>query len=601
MIRSLALVCCATVLLLSAAFAQDVPEAFQIKATPEILLLVDESLHSLSQAEPTPRAGGLFQLLGFAVNFDDKAHAQKIVDALVALAPSVEPEELRNQLFAGIANALCDLAKYPEAIAMLNRIGDPAVRSEAQLNLAAGIVIAQEQDKTLPPFETSVLLQQAIAGAVASKNVTFEALSRAFLGHELARHDKKAESATAFAEAMKTAQKIEDVEERGQIVGMILQRQVEHDQIAGATAMMQAVDPDVKPVATAAFVSALISREKYAEAEALIKTLPSGSTRDSLLGDFVMANIKTITDTKIGELFALVSTDELRERFFQVITGQLQKNGRSDVAVQVGKRLKEPMVAEMSLFVGKIEALVEEKKFVEAIQFIDEAEENEGIRQDLKRRILMMHYQETYDEAVAAQMETTFASREKIAIGELREEAKKAIAEVTDLSARMDILLEIFQEQSQFLDFAGARQTLKLIAEQLDKATEPSKVIPDRILLARLQVELRDKEGTKTNLGKLTQTLSAVKNLSELKDLAPAPPEPDVEPVIDESAIQNQLFQVYYMMANLLAQVDAKAESLAAFAKAWELAKAEPVAATKGEKLLMLAQFLAYEQDKNAK
>ena len=607
MIRSLAFaccaaVCCAAIFAFSTAFAQDEAEVIAIKATPEILSLFDESLQSLSQAEPAPQARGLFRLLGLAINFDDKAHAQKIIDALVALAPTIEPEELRNQLFAGVANAFCDLEKYPEAIAVLNRIGDSDMRSGAQLNIAAGIILEQEQNKTSKPFDTSGLLRQAIAGAVASKNVALEVVSRAFLGSELVRQGKQGESTTAFAEAMKTAQKVEDVEERGQVIGIIFQRQVEHDQIAGATAMLQTIDPEAKPLAVAAFASALIQREKYAEAEALVKTLSSGDVRDNLLGSFIMANIKTVTDAKVGELASLVSSDEIRERFLQVITSQLQRNGRNDVAVLVGKRLKEPTVAEMSLFVGKIEALVEEKKFAEAIQFVDEAEDNEGIRHDLKRRILMMHYQETNDEATAAQIETTFASREKIAIGELREEAKKAISGVSDLSDRIEILLAVFEEQSRFLDFAGAKQTMKFIAEQLDKTTEPSKVIQDRLLLARLQVELRDKDGAKANLGKLAQTLSAVKNLSELKDLVPTlPSEPGVEPTIDESAIQNQLFQVFCSLADMFSKVDAKTESQAAFAKARELAKVEPVAATKAEKLLMLAQFLAEEQGREGK
>ena len=597
MIRSLALVCCTTVFSLSAAFAQNEPEVVNIKTTPEILALFDESLQSLSQAEPATKVAGLFRLLGFAVNFDDKAHAKKIVATLVALAPSVEPAELRHQLYMGIANAFCDLEQYTEAVAVLNRIDSPEIRSEAQLNIAAGIVLGQEQDKTLPPFDTSELLRQAIAGAVESKSVTLEALSRAFLGNELARQGKQAESTAAFSEAMKVAQRIEEVEERGQVLGVILQRQIERDQIAGASAMLQAVDSETKSMVSAAFVSALIQREKFAEAESAIKTLPSGDERDNLLGNFVMANIKTVTDAKVGEVVALMSTDDRRERFLQIITGQLQKNGRSEVATQVGKRLKEPVVAEMSLFVGKIEALVEEKKFAEAVQFIDETEENEGIRQDLKRRILMMHYQETHDDAVAAQIEATFASREKIAIGELREEAKKVVAEVSDISDSIDILLEVFQEHSRLLDFTGARQTLKLIAAQLDKATEPNKFVQDRLLLARLQVELRDKDGAKANLGKLMQTLSAVKDLSELKDLVPPSPSAQgVDAAVDESAIQNQLFQVYYMIANLLARADAKTESQSVFAKARELAKSDPNVPTRAEKLLALAQLLADEQ-----
>jgi len=595
MFRSFALFCLVAVFVFSATFAQDDPDVVKVKATLEILSLFDESLQSLAQVEPNIRAGGLFRLLGFAVNFDDKAPAQKIADALLALASTIEPETLRNQLYEGVANALCDMEKYSEAIGVLNRIVNPADRGRCQLEIAVKIVRAQERDKTLEPFDASELLRQAIGNAVASQNHFIEAVSHAFLGHELARHGKQGEAATAFAVAIKIAAQVEEADERGRVLELVLFGQVKYDQVSSAMATLQAVaDPAMKPILTHTLVSILIDREKYAEAEELLKTFPSGDMKDELLGDFVMANIKTITDAKVGELVALVSSNELRERFLLVISGQLQKNNRNDVAIQVSKRLQEPAVAEMSLFIGKVEALLEDNQFVEAVQFVEETEENEAIRQRLKRQILMLQYQETRDESVAGQIETTFTSGEKIAVADLREEAKRTI-EITDFTKRMDILFEIFQEQSR-LDFAGARQTVKLIAEQLDKGTKPIQIISDRLLLARLQVELRDKEGAKANLGKLMQTLSAVKDLSELKDLIS--PLPGVEPTIEESAIQNQLFQIYLMAANLLARVDALVESQSALAKAKELAKVESVAVVKAEKLLTLAQFLAEEQSR---
>jgi len=135
MFRLFALFCFTAVFTFSAVFAQDEPGTTKIKATPEILSLFEESLQSLSQAETNPRIGGLFQLLGFAVSFDDKAPAQKIVDTLLALAPSIEPEELRHHLYMGIANTFCDMEKYPEAIAVLDRISSPDVRRASQVEM----------------------------------------------------------------------------------------------------------------------------------------------------------------------------------------------------------------------------------------------------------------------------------------------------------------------------------------------------------------------------------------------------------------------------------------------------------------------------------
>jgi len=599
MFRSLALFCFVAVFTLSPAFAQDVPAKTEpVKATPEIISLFDESLQSLAKADLNPKVGGLFRLLGFAMNLDDKTHAQKAVDALLLLAPSVEPEELCFQLYAGIAHALCDLEKYPQAVEVLNRIGNPADKRERQLDIAAKIIDLHEQDKTLTPFDASALLRQVIDGAVESKDALQEALARAFLGQELARQGKKDESAAAFAEAMKSAQKIEEVEEQGQIIGMILQRQVQCDQMSHAIEGFRAVSPEIKQIAASALVSALLHHEKHDQAETLIKTLSSGDVRDNLLGSLVMTTIKTVTDEKIGELSALISSDEYRERFLQIFTSQLQKTGRSDVAAQVSKRLKDPTVAKMSLFIGKVESLVEAKQFAEAIQFVDKSEEDDAIRQHLKRQILMVQYSETYDETVAGQIEATYTSSEKVAVAELREEAKRT-TEAANFAERTDVLLEIFQEQSQFLDFTGARQTLKLVAEHLEKGTEPVQLIRDRLLLARLQVALREKEGAKANLGKLMQTLLAVKDLKALADLVPTPP-PTAEgdkPVIGESAIQNQLFQIYLMSADMFAKVDAPTESQSAFAKARELAKVESDAVEKADKLLILAEVLADEQD----
>ena len=596
MFRSLVQVCVVTVVAVSTVVAQDDPEFVPIKTTPEILSLFDESLQSLSQAEPTYQVGGLFQLLGFAVDFDNKAPAEKVVQTIVALAPSIEPEELRGQLFLGVASAFCDMGNYPEAIAILNRIASPVDRTKAQLDIAVRIVVGQEQDKSLPPFDASLLLRQAVGGAVESNDRLMEALARLFFAHELARQGKQAESAAAFAEALRTARQLEQVEERGQVIGMILQRQVEHNQLPVAVATWQTMAPENKEIATVALVSALILREKYAEAEGLLKTLPAGDVRDDLLGSLVMATLKTITEATVMELAALISTEDRREHLLQIVTRQLQSTGRNDVAVQVSRRLKDTNVAEMALLIGKVGLLLEEKKFAEAVKFVEETEQNEAIRQSIIRQILVVQHRDTHAESVAEQIAATFTSGEKVASTELRDEAKRTVAEIADLSERMDLLFEIFHEQVRFLDYIGSRQTLKLISDQLD-TTQSVEFFRDRLILARMQVDFQDKAGAKGNLVKLMQTLSTKRNWSDLKDLVPSlPPAPGVEPTVDVPAIQNQLFQIYFMSASLLARAEAPAESQAAFAAAQELAKTEPDATKKAEKLLTLAQFLAEQQ-----
>jgi hypothetical protein len=247
----------------------------------------------------------------------------------------------------------------------------------------------------------------------------------------------------------------------------------------------------------------------------------------------------------------------------------------------------------LALFFGELESLLEKKQFAEAVQCIDQSGEEEAIRQNLKRSVLRMQYMETHDDSIVGQIIETYTSQEKMTAVELNESAKQAVA-IPDVAERMDVFLEILQEQFRFMDIAGARQTMKLVSEQLDKETDPVRIIQYRLLLARLQAEVREKNSEKENLGKLMQTLSAVKDLTTLKDLVPEQPTAaEKEPTDTESAIRNQLFQVYLLSASLFARADAQAESKAAFDKAKELAKVEPVAAQKAEKFLILAQFLA--------
>jgi len=617
MYRPLALFCAVTVFTavftLSAAWAQEEPEDAKVKATPEIVALLEESLQSLTQAEPTPKAGALFQWLGFALMLDDKAPAKKVIETLKTLAPAIEPAALRQQLYEGIAHALCDLEEYAEAVGILQQFVTTADRYQNQLGLAVKIALKHENDKTSQPFDASELIRQAITGAAAAQDHSTEAFARTFLGRELARQGKTAESAAVFAEALKIAQSLKELEEQAQVMQVIIQTQVQYDQIAEAQAMAQAAsDPKIKRLLTAQLIQSFIRKEKFADAEKFIKALPADDEgRDLLVQQWIVVNIKSITDEKIGELVALIS-EEHRERFLQAVVRNLQQIDRGEVAVQVGKRLKEPAMAEAALFIGKIDSLVKEKQFTEAVQFIDAAKEEESIRQHVRRQVLTAQFEETHDEAVIKKIAETYTSDEKIVIAQLREDAVQAV-QTSDVAKRMDLLFEVLQEQFQIMDIPGAKQTMKLVAEQVDKMTDPVQIIQYRLLLAQLQVELRDKEGAKVNLGKLMQTLN-VPDVKVFKDLVPAQ-EPAAAPAttaegrikldlpgvggasaVDESAIRNQLFFVYRGIANLFARAEAPAESKSALAKAKALATLESTAITKAEKLLALARLMAEEK-----
>ena len=611
MLRSLALFGFVVAVTCSLAVAQNTPKSEKIKATPEILALFDESFQSLAQVEPRQRAEGYFQLLNLGTLFDDKVPAKKVIENILALAPSLEPEELRNQLYEGVAHALCDLEENSEAVGVLNRIAKPADRYEPQQNLALKLIMGQENDKIQKLFDVSMLLHQAIGGALAVQDFTSEVVSRVLLGRELARQGKKDEATVAFANAL-TATKNLGAVEQGQITALIIQSQVQVGLVADALATLQTIaDPTVKLNATYAIVQMLTLNDKHDDAEKLLKNLPSGQTKDSLLLNLVVGNEKTLTDEKIGEFASQVSSEERRNAFIQQAVVLLMKENRGDVANQIAKWFNDPADAKRALLIGELQLTLDKKQFAEAIQFIDKSGVDAELRRNFKRSVWAIQYNETHDDSVAGQFSETYSNEEKMSVAELRETAKQAV-EIPDPDLRMDTLLEIFQEQARFLDAAGQKQTLKMIAEQLDKETAPVRIIECRLLLARLQVAVREKNGAKENLGKLMQTLAGIRDLKVLKDLVPeqtaAQPLTDAnaggalklnipgagrEPAIDESAIKNQLFQVNVMAAALLLQADAPMESKSALEKAKELAKADPDAAQKAEKLLILAQFMA--------
>ena len=613
MLRSFAPFCFVAVVAVSTIFAQDAAEPIKTKAkaTPDILALFDESFQSLAQVEPNTRADALFRLFGFAALLEDKAPAKRVINAVMVLAATIEPEELRNQLYEVVAQAHCVLEEYAEAVGVLQRIVKSSDRYKIQLTLAGNIIIGHEQDGTLKPFDASELIRQALGGAVEAQDRNVEAFARALLGRELARQGKKEESTTAFAEAIRTSKGLA-IDEQRRIVQVAVPSQVLYGQIAEAKAASQVIDtPEIKQEMTGMLILSLIENEKYDEAENLIKTFPADGGRDWLIQLWATANIKAVTDAKIGELTALVS-DEQRESFLQSVIVDLQKNKRNDVAAQVSKRSQDSAGAELALVLGKVQSFLEVKQFAEAIQFVDQAKQKDEIRQHLIRQILASQLKETHEDAVIQQIAGTYSNEEKIAVAELREEAAQ-VGKIADSAERLDVLFEILQEQFQIVDLIGAKQTVKLVAEQINKETDLIQIVQSRLLLARLQIELRDKAGMVENLGKLMQTLD-VKDLSTLKGLVPEEQPTDVaskpndgiltfdlpvagkEPATSELAIREQLFHVYVMVANLFTEAKAPIESRLALEKAKALVKLEPAGVQKSAKLLTLAQVLVEEQ-----
>ena len=592
MFRPPALFCFAAIFAISTAIAQDAAEYVKpqpIKPTPEILALFAESLQAAEKVEPTTRAGTLFRLLDFSSQFEDKTTAKKIIDILMALAPSLEMEDVRNEIYAALSQFHCDMEQYSEAAAVLQRIAEPADRCQPQLRLACQIIFEHEENKMLKPFDATGLLRQAITGAVESKNEGLEGIARAWMGRELARQGKLAEAAALFDEALKTAQKMGQ-QGRG-IVAAVLQCQVKYDLIDDAQATLKTPeDPQIKEALPGLFARFLFEFGKFDEVEKFIKTLPADEDRDALIHGYTQENMKTITEAKVRELSALISSDTSREQFLLTVAALLQKGNRTDTALQVSKHLKEPEGAKMALFIGKVDSMLDENKFAEAIKFLEDSKEEESIRHHLMRQILTRQFNETHDDSVAAKMAELHTSAEKISIAELRETANQALKNPS-VDDRMDILAEIFQNQCKIMDIAGSKQTLKLIGGQLDKETDPVKIVQFRLFLSRFQLEAGDKAGVKENLAKLMQTLAAVKDIKDLKSLLP-----EQETAAGEPAIQHELFRVYWSIAMLLVRADAAAESKAAFAKALELARLESDAARKAEKLLILADFMAEQK-----
>ena len=572
--------------------ADEAPQ--RVKATPEVLAFFNESRRSLDGVDPDPKAGMLFQLLGLAVLFDDKSPARAIIADILEIASGIEPAELRTQLYEGISHALCELESYAEAVEVLQRIADTAERYRSQLDVAVKIIFEHEQENGSESFGISDMLRQIISSSSEAGDRNVTALAHSLLGRELARLKNQEESQTAFVEAVKIAQTVEDAQQQSTILQLIIQSQVRYGQLEGAQTTVQAIaDPATKQKMMYAFIDALTQYKHYVQAEQFILSTAaaepqSTAERDMLIQRWVISNIETVSYEQVDTLSALLSEDH-RERFLQAVAAHLQKINRDETAVQVSRRLKDPANAGLALLVGKIESYLAGEKYTEAIEHLEASSEDETFRKHFKRQILTMLFDKTRDEAIIPQIIATYTDEEKEALAELREEAVQKANNVNE-PERIELLFSILQDQFLLLDFEGAKQTATLIDEQLDKQADLKMLPEGRVMLARLQIELQDKEGAKNNINKLVRIISTEQNQEKLNSLLP---EYLLAQTDNAELLRDRLFQIYALSADLLTQAGAPAESSAVLEKAKELAVNTADALQKAEMYFMLSQVIA--------
>ncbi|MDR0521317.1 MAG: hypothetical protein LBH00_05635 [Planctomycetaceae bacterium] len=565
------------------------------KIAPEITSLLTEVKEVLAPVEPKVRAAGLFHLLDFQMQLENKASAEETLHSLLTLAPSITEEQHRSQIYKGVADAYGDLQKDTEAAALMSKIAAPADRAEFQLHYAVKIITEMEEDAGRKFFDTAGLLRRAIADAAAAKNAGLESLGQAFLGRELARQKKNEDAEIAFSEALKTAKKTGDTEEQ-ELIGIVLRSQIQHGLIPAASATLAAVAvPETKQALTKEFIQSLIQYKKFAEAETAVKKLPAGKIKDTLLLDFAMENIKTVSDEQIGILAAMISTDAAREQVLQQIVAGLRRNNRNDAAESAGKRMSDPKKFKAAVIFGDIDRLMEAKQFAEAVK-VSELLEDPQLKSGIKREIFIAQYRETRDEALLAPIAALYTAEEKEKSAKL--ESTKKTAENAETGKQIDTLLGVMESQFELMDIKGAKQTMILILSRLDKVSDLAKIVQCRLLIAQLQIELRETSGAKENLGQLIQMLGGVQDLNLLKGLVNVPP--GGQPA-DAAAIRDQLFQIHAAAAELLIHTDALPEFQAALGKAKTFADAEPFAIAKADKLLLLARIRLQNQMKNGK
>ena len=585
------------------ALAQDAPQPKPpLTANENSSAMIEQFRKELDGLKtPETKAAALSQLLNFQFRFADKTPAAATVKALIALAESLEKGTLRTQLLEAVVFAQSELGDYDGAAKTTELFDSPQDRAENQLNLAEKFLAENEKKKPEKPFDVAALLRNAAAGAVDARDLGLEALALAVLGGELLKAGSVDDAKAAFQQSREKAKELEEIEERN-IVALIIRNSIRGGRTEDAVGLADSMKTDEAKAALSGMIAvteADVGRPDAARK--IIDSMKPGNAKDNALVELGRAAAKTEEAAKLLELSKIMSSPERVEMFQQAILGSLIEEKRFDAAEEFAKETAKPEESRLALSVRRLELLIEDKKFDDAVKLI-ETFTNPQLKTGAFHHLAGACIQAGEVDKAELLLGGTRTEEEIAALKELAAAATKAAAE-TNPEVRTETLFEILRTQLQLLDLKGVKQTLAAMADSVQKVENPARRVQYTLVLSQVLLQL-DKTQAKPVLWGLFTLLSGIKDPMELKELVPKQhPNPDpadpTQPVlaldlpVSASAVKEQFFILYVNIADLLSQAGDAETAKRALAKAAEMLAAEPEAAAKLEKLLLLARLYA--------
>lgn len=598
-----------------------------LRATPEVLALLKQCEQSIEKATlPMERAMMQFQVLALELRLADKEPAKRTIQAILQTATTLEKANDRFHLYETVAHALVELGRFDQAIALLEKIDQPAPRAESQLNLAERILFDYRENKTETLHDVSGLLTSAADGARETKDAGLESLSLAVLGREWARQGDLDRAKATFQNARKKAREIEDAQERG-IVALIVRGQVQCGMIPEALATIQTVASDEQKQAIMAMAVVAIAQEAKslkigpgdkekidAVWDDLVKflvLLKPGNIKDKILFDAAGETASWIPPEKLNDLADMTSGPEQKEMFLQNLFSVLVELERLDDARQLAQHSSEASDLELMIQIAQLESLIGKERFDEAERLIASFED-EQFRQVAMRHLILARIKGGNLEEVAARTESTLSDEEKEIAARLDKESD-GVAEIQNADDRTDAYFDLLKSQLQLFDIKGARKTIDAIKRSIDQSQDQAKQAVHRLFLARILTELADKQRAADTLRDLMLPLEKIENLQALSNLVPeeqrgapegqghlrgdAVPQPvlnlNLNVPVDEDLIKNRLVELYLAVADAQTMLENRDEAHKTLARAVDMAGSISDPVERFERLLQMTLAVA--------
>ncbi|MCL2742718.1 MAG: hypothetical protein FWE67_02595 [Planctomycetaceae bacterium] len=556
--------------ILSAAFsaAQEPPtKAKELQPTAEVLALLEQSrtlaatLDDKTIENKVEKVSILFQILSLELRLPEKDAAKKTIVQIKEMLPSIDREDVQNQIRGTLVFALLEMDDYQGAAALAAEkvIG----RGEMYFVIAERII--ENNKNTDNKLDCIPLLQQVLAGAVEKKDTRQEAVAEAVVGGEYARQGKTKEAKESFQRARSKAKELEEIEER-EITALILRLQIENNLISEAYALIESLPADKKSIFYGLAAVILAKEGKPEESGKILDLLEAGDAKDNAMLGIAKETIEKITVEMLTQFINSVSKPERKMYFLNALVPLLAQKGRFEEVKNLSSLADKPDEVISAANLARIDTLMKEKKFDEADKAAAEIADAQ-LQQAVQRHIILERIKNGDADNGAALAEKILTDDERKACAELRGQLPK-VAEIEEPSERTMMYREILETQLGLFDVNGAKATIALMLKNIASVKEPVERIVHQLALAGVQSELNDKQGAADNLRSLLQFLSEIKDISVLKELVPEEnPQPenpagnqlvlDLKKPVSEEDIREKIIEVYLSAADVQARIGA--------------------------------------------